>query len=92
MNNDITELRSALFDTLRALREGKIDIDRASAINNTAQTIINSAKVEIDHMKLVGGTSGFIAGDSVPQIQRTNNGTKTVAKLPGGYITQHRMS
>lgn len=92
MNNDITELRSALFDTLRALREGKIDIDRAGAINDTAQTLINSAKVEIDHMKLVGGTSVFFAGDSVPKIQRTNTGTKTVAKLPGGYITQHRMS
>lgn len=94
--NDINELRSALFDTLRALRSGAIDIDRASAINDTAQTIINSAKVEIDHMKLVGGSSGFIVGASVPQIQgkttRTSSGTKTVTQLPGGYITQHRMS
>ena len=68
-------------------------MNRDDQNNQLAVSGINSAKVEIDHMKLVGGTSVFIAGDSVPKIQRTNTGTKTVvAKLPGGYITQHRMS
>ena len=59
MSNDITELRGVLFDTLRDLRnkEAVIDIDRVGAINDIAQTIIQSAKVEVDHMRVTGATS-----------------------------------
>lgn len=59
--NNITEVRGHLFDTLRDLREGKIDIEKADAVNRTAQTIINSAKVEVDFIKHTGAQgSGFI--------------------------------
>lgn len=39
-----------------------MEIERAKAISEVAQTIINSAKVEVDYMKQVGGkpASGFI--------------------------------
>lgn len=64
MSNDITELRSVLFDTLRDLRnkDAAIDIERVDAINDIAQTIIQSAKVEVDHMRVTGGasSSGFL--------------------------------
>ena len=92
MSNDITELRSALFDTLRDLKAGNMDIERAKAINDTAQTIINSAKVEIDHMKIAGGNSGFIAGSGAALIERTGSGTRTVTSIAGGTVTQHRMA
>ena len=99
MSNDINELRNALFDTLRNLKSGSMDVDRAKAINETAQTIINSAKVEIDHMKVAGGCSSFIAGaddqEMLPgQVKtiKTQSGTKTVTQLPNGSsVTQHRM-
>ena len=99
MSNDIAELRSVLFDTLRNLKTGNMDIDRAKAIDETAQTIINSAKVEIDHMKVAGGCSSFIAGADAPKLlpgqvktTKTLSGTKTVTQLPGGgSVTQHRM-
>lgn len=44
MSNNINTLRDTLFDTLRALRDrdNPIEIDRAKAINETAQVIINS--------------------------------------------------
>lgn len=61
--NDITTVRAALFDTLRALgnKDDPMDIERAKAINEVAQTIINSAKVEVDALRVIGGTgSGFI--------------------------------
>lgn len=61
MSNDITELRTHLFDTLRGLKEGTMKIETAKAINDTAQTIINSAKAETDMLALVGGQgTGFI--------------------------------
>jgi len=61
--NDIVALRTTLFDTLRALgdKEKPMEIDRAKAINEVAQTIINSAKVEVDALRIIGGSgSGFI--------------------------------
>ena len=100
--NDITELRTALFNTLRSLgdKDNPLDIDRAKAISEVAQTIINTAKVEIDHMKIAGGRSDFIAGgrsdfiaaSEYPQITtRTQGGIKTVTQLPGGTVTKHQM-
>ena len=57
MSNDIHALRAVLFDTLRSLkdRDDPIDIERAKAINETAQVIINSVKLEIDRAKIAGG-------------------------------------
>jgi len=56
--NDITAMRSVLFDTLRALgdKDKPMDIERAAAIKDVAQVIINSAKVEVDALKIIGGT------------------------------------
>ncbi|HAF43452.1 MAG TPA: hypothetical protein DCK83_00525 [Gallionellaceae bacterium] len=61
--NDITAVRTALFDTLKALSDkaNPMDLDRAKAINEVAQTIINSAKVEVDALRVIGGNgTGFI--------------------------------
>ena len=98
MNNNITELRTHLFDTLRGLKDGSMKLETAQAINDTAQTIINSAKVEVDHIKITGGCSGFIVTASppsrpgLPHTTRTANGTKTVTVLPGvGSMTQHKL-
>ncbi len=56
---DISTLRGILFDTLTSLKDEKnpMDINRAKAINDVAQTIINSAKVEVDHLKTMQGTA-----------------------------------
>jgi len=86
-NNDLTALRDVLFDTLRGLKDGTVTIEQASAINATGQTIINSAKVEVDFLKLTdGGTgTGFIPVDLSGH--PTPTGTVTVA----GGVTRHRM-
>jgi hypothetical protein len=94
--NDINALRTALFDTLRGLqnKEDPLDIERAKAINDTAQTIINSAKVEVDFCRTTGqvSTSGFLAAAlPAPAGEKTATGTKTTIQVPGGSITQHRL-
>jgi len=74
--NDITELREHLFATLKGIRDkdNPLDLDRAKAVAEIAQTIINSAKVEVEFLKEVGGKgSGFIKSEalnSVPQPRR----------------------
>lgn len=56
MPNTLEDLRSHLFETLKALREKEkpMDIDRAKAISEVAKTVIDSAKVEVDYLRAVG--------------------------------------
>jgi hypothetical protein len=61
--NDIESLREHLFDTLKALKDknNPMEIARAKAISDVAQTIIDSAKVEVAYMKQRGDKgTGFV--------------------------------
>lgn len=61
--NNIDELRSQLFTTLAALndRDKPMEIERAKAIAEISQTIINTAKVEVEYLKVAGGAgTGFM--------------------------------
>ncbi len=69
--NDITALRDILFEELRGLDKGAKpeDLERARTKSAIAQTILNSAKVEIDYMRQANTTqgSGFIpVADQLP--------------------------
>lgn len=60
MKTKIEDLREHLFATLEALRdeEKPMDLDRARTISVVAQTIINSAKVEVEFAEVTGRTTG----------------------------------
>lgn len=95
MSNDINALRSTLFDTLREVKAGTMDLDRAKTINDTAQVIINTAKAEVDFMKVTGSNSGT---DFIPAAQRRpaletkgETPTATGTKVVNGNVTTHRL-
>jgi hypothetical protein len=54
--NTLQDLRDHLFATLESLSdtEKPMEIDRAKAICSTAQTIIDSARVEVKYMEVTG--------------------------------------
>lgn len=54
MSNTINDLRTTLFETLQAVKSGGIELDRAKAICDISQTIINTAKAETDFAKATG--------------------------------------
>lgn len=63
MKNNIDDLRDHLFETLEALRDtdDPMDIKRAKTIADVAQTVINTAKIELEFAELTGAAiSGFI--------------------------------
>lgn len=70
MKNGITDLRNHLFAAIEALSDPDkpMEIARAKAISDVAQTIINSAKLEIEFMDKIGGTggTGFIPAERTP--------------------------
>jgi len=58
MKNKLADLRNHLFETLEALKDkdAPMEIARAQAISDVAQTIINTAKVEIQFLQTVDST------------------------------------
>jgi hypothetical protein len=61
----LNDLRDHLFETLEAVKDGSMDIDRAKMITQVAGTIIDTARVEIKFMEVIGGVddaSGFFPG------------------------------
>ena len=60
--NKIEDLRNHLFETIEMLKDGDMEIDKAKAISEVAQVIINSAKVEVNFLKEMGSNrhTGFI--------------------------------
>lgn len=79
MKNRIEDLRNHLFATIEALsdKEEPMDLDRAKAISEVAQTIINSAKVEVEFLKVTDRErdSGFLSNER-PQLLPMQGGKK----------------
>lgn len=50
--NTSQSLKKILFDTLNGLVDDTMDLARAKAISETAQTILNAAKVEMEFARL----------------------------------------
>jgi len=51
-DNNLKELRVLLFDAIRNLKSQKITTDEAKTMSLVAQTIINSAKLEMEYKML----------------------------------------
>jgi hypothetical protein len=90
--NHISAVRQMLLATMADLRDPvkPMDVERAEAISNVAQTIINSAKVEVDYLRATGQTSTpFLeVPPDAPYL------TSKVVALPSGAAIsarQHRM-
>lgn len=79
----MTDLRTELMNTLKDLRnkENPMDVDRAKAVAHVASVLVETAKVEVDYLKISGGNSEFIEP------------TKT-EKLPPGVtgVIRHRLA
>lgn len=78
---NINDLRAALFETMADVRSGKLEVSQAKAVTDLAQTIVNTAKVEVEFIRVTDSTadSGFIS---------------KAEKLPKGVtgITRHRIA
>lgn len=50
----ISDIRGVLFDTLQKLQNDDIDVERAKTISDVSQTLLNSAKLEIQYRQVFG--------------------------------------
>lgn len=84
MKNKIDDLRNHLFATLEELRDKDkpMDLDRARTIASVAQTIINSATVEVKFMHATGAKgTGFIPEALPAPGEREVQRPKTVHRI-----------
>ena len=61
--NTIRDLRKHLFDAIAGVRDGSMDIDKAKTVAELSKVVVDSARVEVDFMKVRGDTgngTGFI--------------------------------
>lgn len=91
-HGDITALRKQLFESMERLSAKIIDpkeVERARAIAETAQTLINSAKVEVDFLRVTGGKGG---GGFIPlQAPTEAGGHQVIEQRPGVTVRRHRL-
>lgn len=79
MKNNIDDLRDHLFETIERLKDKDepMELERAKTIAEVSQTIINSAKVEVDLIKHVGGEAAsplFVKPKALPGASDTTEG------------------
>jgi hypothetical protein len=69
--NKIADLRDHLFETLEALKdeENPMDLKRAQTISLIAQTIINSATVEVKFLNATGNRDTAAFFDEGKQLE-----------------------
>lgn len=94
----ITDLRDELFATLRALRDesNPMDLARAREVANVAGVIIDSAKVEVEFMKVSASAvgTGFIpvlpdgAVPDGPPPRARELGAAATRRLSSGAVTE----
>jgi hypothetical protein len=71
--NKIEDLRNHLFETLEKLTDpdAKVDMDRVKSIAEISQVIINSAKLEVALMQVIGKNqkidTGFIPTKAIEE-------------------------
>lgn len=72
MSQNINDLRKTLFETLQGVKDGTVSVEKARAVADLSQNIINTAKVEIDYLKAGGKvTSEFIEVSQPKQLEST---------------------
>lgn len=86
MSKTITDLRAALFDTLQSVKTGGMDLDKARAINELGKTLIDSAKVEVEFLRVTNGEASEFLQPDADRVKQINGSTAWP-----GTVTQHRL-
>lgn len=77
--NNVSALREHLFEAIKGVKDGSLSIEQAKAVSDLSQTIINSAKVEVDYARATGAalSSGFLDNSKSKQLP---NGVVSIRK------------
>lgn len=90
----VDDLRAKLFEAIDGVRSGAITIDQARQISDLGQVIVNSAKVEVEHARIVeGARSRFLPAPAAAEDEDEGDGDAPEASWPPGIngVRRHRL-
>lgn len=87
MSKTLDDLRERLFEAIDGVKAGTLAVDKARAINDIGQSIINSAKVEVDYLRVSAQKQSRFLG-AAPAALPAPGGADTPAgeALPNGIV------
>ena len=60
--DDMAALRAHLFETLRNVKAGQMDLDRARMVNELSKTLVDTGRLDVDYLRVTQGEkSDFLA-------------------------------
>ncbi len=83
----MASLQDIIMQSLRDVRAGNMDAAQARSVNALAQTLINSAKVEVEFLRATKqDKSRFFTApaDPAPALERTHSGNGTLQRVANG--------
>lgn len=94
MSKTLDDLRERLFDAIDGVKGGTLAVDKARAINDLGQAIINSAKVEVDYLRVSTEKKSRFLGTAVPALPAPSGEgappAPAAAPLPPGIVGVRR--
>ena len=85
----MASLQDILMQSIKDVRRGAMDASKAKAVNEIAQTLINSAKVEVEFMRATKRSESRFFQPGVEQKPRERGGTQKIVNGPWTGLVHH---
>lgn len=77
-------LQAVLMQSIESVMKGDMDTSKARAVNEFAQTLINSAKVEVEFLRATKKTKSVFFGQKTEDVTRLTNSGNVVKQVANG--------
>ena len=85
----MASLQDILMQSIKDVRSGSMDASTAKALNEMAQTLINSAKVEVEFMRATKRSESRFFQHGVESTPRQQCGTQKIVNGPWTGLVHH---
>lgn len=80
--DDLDGLRALLFETIRQVKGGHMDLDRARMVNDIGKTLVDSGRLQVDYLRVTDGSKADFLESQQQQLPPGITGV-TVHRLKG---------
>lgn len=80
----MASLQDIIMQSLRDVRAGTMNSAQARSVNDLAQTLINSAKVEVEFLRATKRSNSAFFQGAQPEGKVTHSGNGTVQRVANG--------
>ena len=85
----MSSLQDILMQSIKDVRSGSMDASTAKAVNEIAQTLINSAKVEVEFMRATKRSESRFFQNGFESTPRKQGGTQKIVNGPWTGLVHH---